>query len=248
MVPRLARGAVWLAVLLLIGAGSAMADTANLSFVDGGTVSGTFVYDVTTGTVVSWNFVSTEFGGTTFDSSTANGQCFGVPCGGQKISNQNGDTVFGFDAFQPNGNGGGTTDELDIVISCGGVVNCVQNVLSQLGNNVGNSFAITAGPPTCPNPNSAATGTCIPSGEQQNIFNCLGAGCTSFLGANNFLTITDPPSPTDVLVNLTLSNTLVGNLVGGGGENPPPPVPEPSTVLLLGAGLGVAVILKVRSA
>jgi hypothetical protein len=130
MLRSLPRATVWLAVLLLFGAAAAMADTATLTFVDGNTVSGTFAYDVTQNKIVSWNFVSTEFGGTTFNSASANGQCFGFPCGGLALTSENGDVVFGFDAFQPNANNGaGATDELDIAISCGGVANCVQNIL-----------------------------------------------------------------------------------------------------------------------
>jgi PEP-CTERM motif len=230
------RVAVWLAVLLLFSAGAAMADTANLTFVDGNTVSGTFAYDVTQNKIVSWNFVSTEFNGTTFDSSSVNSQCFGFPCGGLALTNQNGDVVFGFDAAQPNANN--ALDEFDIVISCGGVANCVQNILSQAGNGVGNSFALTTGQPAC-NPN--APNFCIASGEQQNLFNCLGASCQVLLGGNNFLTITDPPSPGDVVVNMTLSSAPVGTVLSGNGGTTG--VPEPSTLLLSGLGLG-ALALK----
>src|SRR5437879_1513184 len=159
MVRSLFTATVWVSMLLLCAAGSALADTASLTFTTGDTVTGTFKYDVTQNILVSWNFASSAFGGTTFDSTSANGQCFGNPCGGV-LNNQNGDVVFGFDAFQPNVNGG-TSQELDIVISCGGVANCVQNTLLPLqGNGVGNAFAITAGPATCPNPNSAATVLC----------------------------------------------------------------------------------------
>jgi len=228
------RVAVWLAVLLLAGAGAAMADSTTLTFVDSNTVSGTFKYDVTTNTLVSWDFTSSAFGGTTFDSSTANGQCFGVPCGSVQ-NNQDGDVVFGFDAFQPNVNGG-TSQELDIVIACGGAANCVQNILLPLvGNGVGNSFAITSGPATCPDPNSAATGLCVESGQNKDIFNCL-TNCILALAGNNYITITDPPSPGDVIVDMTLSNVPVGTvLTGGGGNNN---VPEPSTLLLSALGLG----------
>jgi hypothetical protein len=228
MVRAFPRVAVWLAVLLLFAAGAAMADTANLTFVDGKTVSGTFAYDVTQNKIVSWNFVSTEFNGTTFDSTSVNSQCFGFPCGGLALTNPNGDVVYGFDSLQANGQ----TDEFDIVISCGGVQNCVQNILSQAGNGVGNSFAITTGQPTC-NPNG---GTCIAAGEQKDIFNCLGSSCQVLLAGNNFLTITDPPSPGDVVVDMTLSSAPVGTVLNGNGGNTG--VPEPSTLLLSALGLG----------
>src|SRR3974390_1394934 len=106
------------ATILLLVAGAVRADSTILNFTDGQTVSGTFTYDVTTNQIVSWNFTSSEFGGTTFNSASANGQCFGVPCGGISLTNQNGDVVFGFDAFQPGANNGqGATDELDFVIA-----------------------------------------------------------------------------------------------------------------------------------
>jgi hypothetical protein len=212
-----------------------MADSTTLSFTDAQTVSGTFAYDVTTNQIVSWNFTSSEFGGTSFNSASVNSQCFGVPCGGISLTNQNGDVVFGFDAFQTNSN---TTDELDFVIACGGVANCVQNTLLAAGNGVGNSFAISVGVPTC---TFGAPGLCVASGEQNDIFNCLGSNCQSLLGPNQFLTISDPPSPGDVMVNFTTSNVLVGNNLSGGGGNTG--VPEPSTLLLSALGLG-ALALK----
>src|SRR6266481_4336101 len=201
MVRAIPRLTVWLTVVLLAMASAAMADSTTLTFVDGNTVSGTFKYDVTTNTLVSWDFTSSAFGGTTFDSNTANGQCFGVPCGSVQ-NNQDGDVVFGFDAFQPNVNNG-TSQELDIVIACGGAANCVQNILLPLvGNGVGNSFAITTGQPGC---TLGAPGLCVESGQNKDIFNCL-TNCILALSGNNFITITDPPSPGDVIVDMTLSN------------------------------------------
>ncbi len=247
MVRGFTRTASLLAALILFAAGGAMADTATLTFVDSSTVSGTFKYDVTQNSLVSWNFASTAFGGTTFDSSSANGQCFGVPCGSVQ-NNQNGDVVFGFDAFQPNVNNG-TSQELDIVISCGGTPNCVQNTLLPLaGNGVGNSFAITAGPPTCPIPGNATTGLCVESGQNKDIFNCL-INCTLALAGNNFITITDPPSPGDVIVDMTLSTTSTGTVYGGnnngGGGNTG--VPEPSTLVLSALGFAALALKRAYS-
>ena len=136
------------------------------------------------------------------------------------------------DALQSNG----STDELDFVIACGGVANCVQNTLAAAGNGVGNSFAISSGVPTC---TLGATGLCVASGEQQDIFNCLGSNCQVLLGAGQFLTVSDPPSPGDTYVTLTTSNVQVGDLLGGstGGGGTGTGVPEPGTFPMLGLGL-----------
>jgi len=225
MVRAIPRAAVWLAVCLLLTAGVAKAD---LTFTDGGTLTGSFIYDVTTGKVVSFNFTATA-GGVT--STYVNG----VNAAAIILSNQDGDQLFGFDAFQPAQN---RTNELDIVFSCFGTPNCA------LQATTGNSFAITSGFPPCPNPGTA-TGFCIASSEQFNVpGNCIGAGCQILLSSNQYYVVTvDPACPAgDTCHMLELSTTSSGTVFsggtgnnGGGGNNG---VPEPSTLLLSALGLG----------
>ena len=212
----------------LLGVSSSRADTT-LTFVDGNTVSGHFVYDATTNKIVSFAFTSTAFGGTTFDSSTGAGAIV--------LSNQDGDQVLGFDAGQSYG----AIGELDIVLSCGGVANCI----AQASN--GNSFGVTAGLPNCPDPNSAATGFCIESGQQYSVPECLGI-CEDALASNQsiFLDVTDPPG-SDVLYTLTLNTVSTGTVfkgasgpTGGSGGN----VPEPGTLALSILGLAGAALKK----
>jgi PEP-CTERM motif-containing protein len=200
---------------LSCGVGAAMAST--LTFTDGGTLTGSFVYDTTTGTVVSFNFTATA-GGVT--STYVNG----VNAGAIILSNQDGDQVFGFDAFQPTQN---QTNELDIVFSCFGTPNCA------LQATTGNSFAITSGFPPCPNPGTA-TGFCIASGEQFNV--PVGLAPEILLSSNQYYVVTvDPACPAgDTCHMLELSTTPSGTVFSGGGT---PPVPEPSSLLLLGSGL-----------
>jgi hypothetical protein len=236
MVRAFPRVAVWVAVCLLFTAGMAKAD---LTFTDGGTLSGSFVYDTTTGQVVSFNFTATAGGVTsTYVSGVNNG------VNGVLVTNQDGDQAFGFDAFQPGQN---QTDELDIVFSCFGTPNCA------LQATTGNSFAITAGPnnfpsASCPNQGttSLTTGYCIASGEQFNVGggNCIGLGCQILLSSNQYYVVTvDPACPAgDTCHMLELSTTPSGTVFsggtgnnGGGGNNG---VPEPSTLLLSALGLG----------
>src|SRR5260370_17219413 len=89
-----ARVTICLAVLFLFAVGAAKASTIN--FVDGKTVTGSFVYDKTTNTVVSFGFLITAGGpgGTTFQN--------GVNAGGALLlNNQDGDQAFGLVAAHP---------------------------------------------------------------------------------------------------------------------------------------------------
>ncbi len=227
---RLARYCLLLLVPFLLAAAAARADST-LTFVDGSTVSGSFVYDATTNTITSFDFTSNAFGTTsTFDSSSPNAQCFGVPCVGI-FSNANGDEVLGFDAAQSYG----ATGELDLVLSCGGVANCLQ----QASN--GNSFGIVAG--NCGS-------SCFSSQQWYSVPECLG-NCTDLLAGNNFLTITDPPS-TDTLYTLTLSTTSTGTVYagnGGGNNNGggTTGVPEPSTLVLSALGFAAFALKRACS-
>ena len=227
MVRRFAQYCFVLAVASLLAVTVVRADST-LTFVDGNTVTGSFVYDATTNTIVSFNFTSTEDGGTTF--SSASGGFAGV------FNNQNGDEAIGFDQSQSYG----AIGELDIVLSCGGVAGCLQNASN------GNSFALTAGVPAC---NPTGTGLCLASGQWYSVPECLGSQCDILLAGNNFLTIADPPS-TDTLYTLTLSTTSIGTVYAGnnsgnnnGGGNPA--VPEPSTLVL--SALGFAALALKRA-
>jgi hypothetical protein len=223
----LARVAVWLAALIFFPTGAAMADTLTLQ--NGGTVTGSFTYDATANSVVSFNFTTTAGGG--FGNESYIGPVLGSS-GAVVLTNQDGDQVFGFDSVQSNGN----VDELDIVLSCNGVLNCAQQAAA------GNSFAVTTGFPQCPNPGTT-TGFCIASGLQNQVPG--GLIPEDLISAGNFLTITDPTCPsTDSCFTMTLSTTSTGTVFGGGGgggnNNG---VPEPSTLLLSALGLG-ALALK----
>jgi hypothetical protein len=223
MVRAFSRAAVWLAACLLLTAGAAMADS--LSFANGGTVSGSFVYDQTTNTIVSFNFASTEFGGTTFAGPVQGST------GGIILSNTDGDEVFSFIAPSNDPNSPGDLNELDIVIACGGVANCATQ------GTVGNSFALSVGNPAC----TPTTILCIASGEQHDILApCLGVGCQVLMSAGNFVTVADPDCPsTDTCTTLSLSTTSTGTVFGGnGGSGGNTGVPEPSTLLLSALGLG----------
>ena len=237
----LSRTAIAACGMLLLLAGSAAADT--LDFTNGGTLTGSFVYDATTNTIVSFDFTTTEgSGGSTFSGPVAG------TSGGGILTNQDGDEVIFFDAFQPS-QGVGQTDELDIVVSCGGVANCLQQATD------GNSFAVVAGPNTYPStscPNAgASTGFCIASGEQFDVPECLGSSCQVLLSGNNYITVHDPPSPGDTLFTMTLATTPIGTVYsgsesGGGGTVP---APEPSSMLMLSLGLcGLFFLRRARTA
>ncbi len=227
MVRGFTRTASLLAALILLAAGGAMADT--LSLADGSTVTGSFIYDATTNSVVSFDF-------TTSGTATFGGESFVGPVSQSSsaivLNNLDGDQVFAFDSVQSSG----FVDELDIVVSCGGVANCVNQAT------VGNSFAITAGQPTC-----GTTGFCIASGIQNNVPESLSQ---DLMTGNNFITITDPVCPsTDHCYTLTLSTTSTGTVFsgnnnGGGGNTG---VPEPSTLVLSALGFAALALKRAYS-
>lgn len=237
----MARTFLWVsfffAAMLSLTAGSALADTLTLE--NGGTVTGSFTYDATTNAVLAWNFTTTAGGG--FGGENYLGP--GVAGSGVVVlTNQDGDQVFGFDATQ---GATGEVDELDIVISCNGVINCAQQATA------GNSFAITSGPnffpsASCPNLGTA-TGFCIASGLQNQVPG--GLIPEDLIGPGNFITITDPTCPTtDSCFTMTLSSTSTGTVFsgsgGGGGNNN---VPEPSSLLLSVLGLAAFALRRACS-
>lgn len=222
-----ARGLILLLIVFLSATGAARAGT--LTFTDGGTLTGSFVYDITNGNVVSFNFTSTA-GGTT--STWVNGV---NSSGVLFFTNQDGDQGFGFDAVQPNQN---TVDELDIVFSCVGTPNCA------LQATTGNSFAIATGAVSCPNP--GGPGFCITSEEQFGVPETLNA---VQLSPNQYYVVTtDPTCPsTDSCFTFTLSTIPAGTVFdggstgGGGGTG----VPEPSTLVLSAFGLAAFALKKI---
>src|SRR5579862_6685837 len=104
MVRAFPRVAAWLAVCLFLAAGAARADS--LSLVGGGTVNGSFVYDATNNSIVSFDFTTTAGGG--FGNESYVGPSVAAGSGGTIVTNQDGDQVFSFDAAQSDG----TVDEL----------------------------------------------------------------------------------------------------------------------------------------
>ena len=228
-----ARPLIFLVAVCLLAAAGARADTLTLE--NGGTVTGSFVYDATTNTVVSWNFTTTAgggFGGEVYSNTNAGS-------GAISLTNQDGDQVFGFDAAQP---ATGEVDELDIVLSCNGTVNCATQATT------GNSFAVTSGVPPCPNPGTT-TGFCIASGLQNQVPG--GLIPEDLIGPGNYITITDPACPgTDSCYTFTLATAATGTVFSGGGSNNNGggnTVPEPGTLLLSALGLAAFALKRACS-
>lgn len=209
-----------LALSLLFVSGTVEADTLTLA--NGNTVTGSFVFDATTNAVVSFNFTSNESlnGTTTVWNSTDTAQGANAFIS----TNPGGDQVFSF--FEAQAADLNIADELSLVISCGGVTNCVQQAVD------GNSFALTLGT-TCPTCNISQVALNVPADlVDDQIVGTSGA----------FLTIVDP----DQLFTLSISPTALGTVYnganggfgtgnngGGGTAN----TPEPSSLLLMALGL-----------
>jgi hypothetical protein len=105
--------------MLLLLASSAFADTTatvNATFVPpGGTVTGTFTFSPTT--VTTWDLTASSgtLGTEVFNSAdTSSLPTF------TSLNNSNGDQVLSFEEFF-----GTLRDELDLVVACGGVANCL---------------------------------------------------------------------------------------------------------------------------
>jgi hypothetical protein len=197
--------------------------TGSLSFTNGGTLTGNFVYDpnlfdpnapFNTAPFISWDLTTTAFGTTHryVNTNTADGASAGM------LSNTDGDTVLSF--FQVFDDVGGTrsTFELDIVLACGGTPNCFQFAA------IDTAFTLV-GQHTC----APGALKCVSSGEQRpNGFGHI------FLNTG-VLNVTDPPLNTLAFnVNSTIEPgfTLYTGGTGGGTQ-----VPEPSSLLLLAAGM-----------
>lgn len=189
-----------------------------------GTVSGNFVYDPVTDSIVSWSLTSdtAQWGSHLYDSSApaATGASASIS------SNTNNDQVLSFG--QNFSIGGGATDrwELDIVIGCFGVANCVTF------GDPNESFAIVSGSAPC-----APGAHCVLSGEQL----VFSIGPHPLLQPG-FFNLTDPPAT--VAFNID-SVQAPGSTLFTGAD--PSAVPEPASMLLLGSGLAGVIASRRRS-
>lgn len=218
----LARAAVWMASLVFFPMGAAMANgiplgTETLTLLDGSTVTGYFTLDTATNTLTSWDFTTTA--GTLFGAETFNSADAAQGASGTIVTNSNGDEVLSFGENQTAIRG-----ELDLVIACGGTVNCLTNANLSSPQ----SFALNTGPQPSPCPGLF----CIPSGLQ-SVPEGVGMGMNP-----GFLNVSDPNGQLAFNIDSAATGTVFN---GGGGNNTG--VPEPSTLLLSALGLG-ALALK----
>jgi hypothetical protein len=223
----LSKGVIAACGMFLLFTGSALADS--LSFVGGGTATGTFDLDTNTDTVTSIDISVTPQSNGSFGSRT-----YTYPDSGDSdaavLTDANGDEVISIDeAFDGTSSGLGNpgTDELDIVIACDGVADCLTDATP------GTSFAIATSE-TCPPPGS---GLCIASQEALGVpESLLGRGFEP-----GYVTVSDP----DGVLAFALATTPIGTVwdgSGGGGTNTT--APEPSALLMLTSGLVGLGLLK----
>jgi hypothetical protein len=184
-------------VCLVLLSHLALADS--IPFADGsGTASGTFTFNTGTNQVGSWDLMTTFTGSTRTDvynsANTAAAPTVLV------VSNFSGNEVLAFEQNEPTSQ----RDELDIVIACHGVANCLTT------GTTGSSFATTAGgTEPCGPPGTF----CIQSGEQFGVPEVLSSRDL----AAGF--VTDPPVGSVLTFMLTSS--------------PAATVPEPGSGLLV---------------
>jgi hypothetical protein len=203
-----------LAACIVLLAGLALADS--IPFSNGsGAASGTFTFNTATNKVTSWNLVTTFIGSTATDVyNSADDPSTAAPTV-IVLTNFSGNEVL---SFEENNLSTNQRDELDIVIACNGVANCLTT------GTTGSSFATTAGgTEPCGPPGTL----CIQSSEQ--------FGVPEVLNSRNLAAgfVTDPPVGNDLTFTLTST---------------PSTVPEPEGAWLLLSVLGGLGILgkKVR--
>jgi hypothetical protein len=219
-------------VFVLCGLFLVFATTAvkadSLILANGKTVTGSFVYDATTNTVVSFNFTSNDSLNST---TTVWNSADAVSQGANAFlsTNPGGDEVISL--FEAQSADSQTLDELTLVFSCGGVANCLTQAVD------GDSYALTTGT-GCPTCNISQVALNAPADLVDNqIVNPA------------FITIVDPPSPTDSIFTMTVSSVSTGAVyngsfpgsTGGGGNTN---VPEPSSLLLLCCGIAGLLFVK----
>jgi hypothetical protein len=208
---------------------------AQANFDDGGTLTGTFTYDATTGSIVN------------FDLTTTSGSTFG---GATYISGVSGDTasIGGFNGasvvdFSFNNTTSGTT----LFFTVAGNPNI--SGISSITGATGSLQLVTDG-----SADAAADGcTGLGSGFGQPCSAEAGNGFQRNLTTPSYLNFSDPNCPAGVTstdscytVDFTSSPTYTsGSGSGGGGTTV---TPEPSTFLLFALGAGGLLLLRRLSA
>jgi hypothetical protein len=195
--------------------------STTLSFTDGSTVTGFFAVTAGTNQISSWDLQLTPsadgvFGSETYSSTDANGSSF-------VGSDANGNQILSFfDVF------GADVNELQIVVACGGVQNCLTQA------SAGTSFALVTGP-------CNVGFVCGNSGE----FFQVPDGFGQRLLDPGFLNVTDPPATLAFNIATTATGTVFGS-GGGGNNNGGGSVPEPGTWAMFVLGLAALAGLKLR--
>lgn len=201
--------------------------TESLAFTNNGLVSGDFGsltgnFQLTNGALTSWDF--TLSAGTL--GGTAETYQSGVAGNSGSLSYFNGDAFISlFGTF------GNDSNELQLVVDCGGVATCLNQATSQT------SFNLVTG--AC-----SVGATCGNSGELLQIPDNFGERML----AAGVLNVTDPSGSLAFNVSNTADYPLFGsggggNPGGGGGTG----VPEPGTLSLIVPGLVALAGLKLRS-